>query len=310
MTQNRINIGEISLALSELRDLVDQQRFADYWRAGLLAVSQQLGVAVARLNLVDAYSPSDDHQITVGELAPASLRYLTAWEEALLDSSVDEKDEQTALCVLRGAATFSRLTAPCTALHFRIWAANTLHGVASFVFADGDAATPQTPPLSQSDSDALAAIFQLFATNALHAQRLSVTQTRLDQANILSQISQAITSTLDLRTVFNQATEMVASILNAQAATLFRIDAKRRELVFMIAKGAAAQALEEKRIPLEQGVVGWVAVHGQSLVINNTQESELFNSQIDSQTGFSTRNILCVPLRIQDRTIGVLEVLN
>ncbi|MEZ4619538.1 MAG: GAF domain-containing sensor histidine kinase [Caldilineaceae bacterium] len=187
-------------------------------------------------------------------------------------------------------------------LHIPVSIDSVLHGVASFII---DGAKP-----AATDNEALPALFQLFAANALRAKNLQIARARLDQANLLSQISQAITSSLDLKTVFNQTTEMAASILNAEAATLFSIDMKRRQLLFMIAKGTAAQVLEEKRIPLDQGVVGWVAMNGKPLVVNNTRASDLFNSQVDSQTGFSTNNILCVPLRIQDRTIGVLEVLN
>jgi signal transduction histidine kinase len=312
MTQICVNIGELSLTLSQLRDLVNQQCFAEYWQGGLNAVRQQLGAAAGRLYLVDAQLPRNDDQVTVGEISPTVLEYLIAWEEALLDATAEKEHQQAVLWSVKGVTERNGLVAPQTALHLCLWTATTLQGMATVVFGEtSDGSEPtETLPLTESDSTALATVFQLFAGNGLHAYQLMNTQRRLDQANLLSQISQAITSTLDLHTVFNQATEMAASILNAQAATLFSIDTKQRELVFMIAKGAAAQALEEKRIPIEQGVVGWVAVHGEPLVINNTKESPLFNSTIDSQTGFSTRNILCVPLRIQDRTIGVLEVLN
>lgn len=39
-------------------------------------------------------------------------------------------------------------------------------------------------------------------------------------------------------------------------------------------------------------------------------QSEFWNPDVDMQTGFQTRNILCAPLLVQDRTIDVLEVLN
>jgi signal transduction histidine kinase len=309
MTQNSVNIGDIALALSQLRVLVDQQHFVEYWQAGLTLICQQVDAQAARLYLLDSQSPLNDHQLTVGNLSQASAEFLLYWEEALLDAASDTADEAGALWSMRNELSLNGRIAPHTILHLRLMTASTLQGVVSFVFVENTHAAI-APPLTPSDSDALASIFQLFAANALHAGDLSTTRARLDQANLLSQISRAITSSLDLKTVFNQTTEMAASILNAQAATLFSIDTKRRELVFMIAKGTAALALEEKRIPLDQGVVGWVAVNGQPLVVNNTSDSTHFNSQVDSQTGFSTRNILCVPLRIQDRTVGVLEVLN
>jgi signal transduction histidine kinase len=128
--------------------------------------------------------------------------------------------------------------------------------------------------------------------------------------SLLYTISQAVTSSLEVETVFHQTTELAAHVLNAQAATLYSIDRDNNELVFMIAKGVAAQALEEKRMPLDRGVAGWVATHGKPLIVPLARESPLFNPDVDSQTGFMTRNIVCVPLLMHDRTVGVLQVMN
>ncbi len=313
MTETSVNIGELSLALSRLRVLVDQQRFTDYWQKGLMLIAQELNAQGARLYLIDSHLAVNEHQLTVGIMPQACTEFLITWEKALLDSVNGTTVEEGVLWSIREEPALQSLTAPHTILHLPLVIAGTLQGVASFIFIEENANQCSQGPqdlLPPSEGEALASIFQLFAANAYHALVLSTTRTQLDQANLLSQISQAITSSLDLKIVFNQTTEMAASILHAQAATLFSIDTKRRELVFMIAKGSAALVLEEKRIPLDQGVVGWVAVNGQPLVVNDTSGNKLFNSQVDSQTGFYTRNILCVPLRIQDRTVGVLEVLN
>jgi len=313
MTQNSVNIGELSLALSRLRLLVDQQHFTAYWQAGLTLLLEELNAQAARLYLFGLQLPVEDHPPTVGSMPQHCADFLFGWEEALFATVGDTITQDGAIWSMGDEPTMNELRAPETMLHLPILNGGTLQGVASFVFtrACDDQAYPAPEDLCAADEcAALASIFQFFAAPALYALELSTTRARLDQANLLSQISQAITSSLDLKIVFNQTTEMAASILHAQAATLFSIDTKQRELVFMVAKGAAAHALEEKRIPLEQGVVGWVAVNGKPLVVNNTSENDLFNSQVDSQTGFYTRNILCVPLRIQDRTVGVLEVLN
>ncbi|MCB0124090.1 MAG: GAF domain-containing sensor histidine kinase, partial [Caldilineaceae bacterium] len=321
MTQNCVNIGSLSVALSQLSPLVDQHRFAEYWKTGLQELCDHVGALAARLYLLAAQSPVDDHYVVVGEMPQSCVEFLLGWEEMLLEAEDHGIGEYGPSWSRRSVSACNGLVTSHHILHFPITGGGILQGVASLVFGhdvSSNAATSaqaadgseQILPLSQNDCTAVHANLQFFATHAFHVYHLAETRGRLEQATLLSQISQAITSSLDLKTVFNQTTEMAAATLNAQAATLFTIDTKRRELVFMIAKGAAAQVLEEKRIPLEQGVVGWVAVHGQPLVVNNARESALFDSHVDSQTGFSTRNILCVPLRIQDRTIGVLEVLN
>ena len=209
MTQICVSIGEISLALSQLRDLVNQQRFTEYWEGGLTVVCQHIGAVGARLYLVDAQLPRNDLQVNVGDLLPTQLDYLVAWEEALLDAAAEKEHEQAVVWSVKGITAQRGQVPPLTALHLCLWMANTLQGMATFVFADTaeQPDKPTTQPLTDSDSAALATIFQLFADNGLHAFHLVATQRRLDQANLLSQISQAITSSLDLRNVFNQATE-------------------------------------------------------------------------------------------------------
>ena len=309
-----INVRDLLLPLSRLNELLDQQQFFDYWHNGLALLSQFLTAQGVSLRLLDPSIHLPAGLLRSGVIDGACTLYLDNWEQQLLTD--DDSDELPPRLVWQDLAAESEQ--PTTAatkqstggeapryrvLHVRIIMEHLVQGAISFVLAS-DAS------LTDDQTADLGAAVQLFGANGLRTQSLQSTRTRLDRANLLSQISQAITSSLDLKTVFNQTTELAASILRAQAATLFSIDYKNRELLFMIAKGAAAHALEEKRLPIEQGVVGWVATHGKPLIVNNTHENKLFNSQVDSQTGFFTRNILCVPLRFQERTVGVLEVLN
>jgi signal transduction histidine kinase len=283
----------------QLNHLLDEYCLQEYWQRTVEILCTTVKAKAVSLRLLEQDPLLSSTIIRVGELAPSTITYLEGWEKSAvtaLDSAcytwltVDNNGDSNGECSDR-------------ALHLYIVVEQVLRATMSFIFA-------KEQTLRTLTEDELSGAVHFFAINGLRSQQLHATQKRLDQVHLLYQISQAITSTLDLKTVFHQTTELAASILQAKAATLFSIDTKQRELVFMVTKGAAAQALEEKRIPLTHGVVGWVAMHGQPLIVNNTQKSKLFNSAVDSQTGFSTRNIVCVPLRIQDRTVGVLEVLN
>ncbi|MEZ4729040.1 MAG: GAF domain-containing sensor histidine kinase [Caldilineaceae bacterium] len=267
----------------------------EYWQRGVALLYAALTPQAVSLRLFDADPLLTTNTIRAGELAPSMIAYLENWEKFALSSST--------LSPVLWSTVDENNGNPYHMYHVYIFVEGVTRGTITFFF-------PEKALPTDLDEGELAGIIHFFATNALRAQYLFGTRKQLDQIHLLYQISQAITSTLDLKTVFHQTTELAASILQAQAATLFSIDTKQRELVFMVAKGAAALALEEKRIPITQGVVGWVATHGQPLIVNNTQKSKLFNSAVDSQTGFSTQNIVCVPLRIHDRTVGVLEVLN
>ncbi|MBX3015516.1 MAG: GAF domain-containing sensor histidine kinase [Caldilineaceae bacterium] len=289
------NLSTLFTHLTQLNQLLDEYRLQEYWQQVAERLCVTLSPKALSLRLVDADPLIPSTVIRLGDLSPNLLTFFDGWEQAALTewsgtatawSLVDETDEQGD-----------------RALQVYLVVEQVLRGTITFLFTHECSA-------DLVNTDELTEAIHFLAIHGLRAQHLHATRKQLDQIHLLYQISQAITSTLDLKTVFHQTTEMAASILQAQAATLFSIDTKQRELVFMVAKGAAAQALEEKRIPISHGVVGWVATHGQPLVVNNAQQSKLFNSTVDASTGFSTKNIVCVPLRIHDHTVGVLEVLN
>jgi sigma-B regulation protein RsbU (phosphoserine phosphatase) len=64
------------------------------------------------------------------------------------------------------------------------------------------------------------------------------------------------------------------------------------------------------RMPMKKGIVGRVMETGESHIVKDVHDDPDFNPQVDRDTGFSTRSIMCTPLRIEDRTLGVMQVLN
>lgn len=64
------------------------------------------------------------------------------------------------------------------------------------------------------------------------------------------------------------------------------------------------------RIPIGQGIAGHVATSGTVLNIKNAYEHPLFYPGIDKLTGFKTRNILCFPIRDEEKIVGVAQLCN
>ncbi|CAN5404400.1 hypothetical protein BH10CHL1_BH10CHL1_20540 [soil metagenome] len=294
-----VNVTTLLAAFSHLNVLIEQQQWSDYWQTGLQLFCKQLPAKATSLYLFEP-GPDYGHRITrVGEWSEASLHQLDEWEQALINLPVTLGSAgETPNIALTTTNTDENVI-----WHVQIMVEQIVRGAISFLFDPNSAA-------HDLDQASLDTAVQVFAGNALRAQYLRASRDQLERVNLLYQIAQSVTSSLELKSVFHQTTELAAYVINAEAATLFSIDYDRQELVFMITKGAAAHLLEEQRIPLDSGVVGWVATHGESLVVNDTSQSKFFNSAVDSQTGFTTHDILCVPLRAHDRTIGVLELLN
>jgi ABC-type lipoprotein export system ATPase subunit len=94
-------------------------------------------------------------------------------------------------------------------------------------------------------------------------------------------------------------------LVEAERASLFLVDRERGELWLKVAQEEGGRPLDV-RMPLGRGVAGHVASTGERLRVDDAYAHPLFNPEVDRETGFRTRNILCLP--IHDRSGGVFAV--
>ena len=104
--------------------------------------------------------------------------------------------------------------------------------------------------------------------------------------------------------------EMSAKLLSATDSALFMLDESTNELYASVAKGSKQEALKTVRFKADYGIAGWVAKHGLPRLVNDVSTDSQFYQNVDQMIGFKTRSIIAVPLKVKDRTIGVLEVIN
>jgi len=142
-------------------------------------------------------------------------------------------------------------------------------------------------------------------------RELELVQNRLNELLALQEITLALSQHLENVTlVLHQITATAASTLQAEASSLLLVDEATGELVFDHIYRGSGPELRQKRLRPDEGIAGWVATHGQPLIVNDVGQDHRFASRFDEETGFRTRSILCAPLWARGRVIGVLEVLN
>ncbi len=134
---------------------------------------------------------------------------------------------------------------------------------------------------------------------------------RLENLKECFRVSGLINSSLQLDQVLENIMTTSRSILKADACSLMLVDEKREELVFEVAQGPVANKLKGGgRISKGQGIAGYVYESGEPLLIENAYADSRFNRDFDRITGYRTQTILCVPLKIKERVIGVSQVIN
>src|SRR5215475_2906014 len=97
-------------------------------------------------------------------------------------------------------------------------------------------------------------------------------------------------------------------LFEAEGCSLALLDPATHELAFVTMVGPAQ--VDAFRLPLGQGIAGWVAQTGHGVVCNDVTQDARFFRGVDQQTGYTTRSLLCAPLQQYDGLLGVIEVLN
>lgn len=103
---------------------------------------------------------------------------------------------------------------------------------------------------------------------------------------------------------------IIRDLILVEAGTLFRLDQSDQRLVFELVLGPYSETLSQQRLPLDRGIAGWVASHGEPLLIPDVRQDPRFNQSFDQQTGFQTRAVVCVPLMALGQTCGVIQLIN
>jgi diguanylate cyclase (GGDEF)-like protein len=120
----------------------------------------------------------------------------------------------------------------------------------------------------------------------------------------------ALASNREPKTVLRLILDHVKTMIRCEAWSLFVIDSITQDLVFDIVGGPKARRLKGLRIKPGQGIVGWAAEHGKSVMVADARKDPRFLEDIDRATGFRTRTILCVPIFRKKKPVAVLEMIN
>jgi len=122
--------------------------------------------------------------------------------------------------------------------------------------------------------------------------------------------AKALTSTLKLEEVLDTLMQLVAELLGPENWSLMLIDEEKQELYFEIVVGEAAPAIRHLRLPVGEGIAGWVAAKREPLVVSRVADDERFCDRMDEAITFQTESILAVPLEYAGRVLGVMEMVS
>jgi two-component system, NtrC family, sensor histidine kinase KinB len=135
-------------------------------------------------------------------------------------------------------------------------------------------------------------------------------QRRSAELATLNDIAVAVTSSLNTREVYHLVMEKINEYFRVDAGSLLMRDEERDELVFVMTLEAGEEKLFGVRIPRGQGIVWSVAESQRYEIVNDVRHDPRFFREVSESVGYEVRNLICVPIVVKGRTIGVIELLN
>ena len=125
-----------------------------------------------------------------------------------------------------------------------------------------------------------------------------------------NQASQALNSSLNLDHVLVTVLEEVRGLMDVVGSSIWLTDSETGDLICRQATGAYGETLRGWRLAPGEGLAGWVARHGKSLISQDTYTDKRHYKEVDLCIGRDMHSVLTVPLRIKGDVIGAVQVVD
>lgn len=134
-----------------------------------------------------------------------------------------------------------------------------------------------------------------------------------DRLALLYHLSQTFNSSLDLSEVLNRVLDEVIVAIHAERGFVMLVEPgpgrAEERLAFRVARGMDQTTIDEPRFQISRSVVERAALEGQPILTSNAQSDARFSMRTSVMI-LGLRSILCVPLKIHERVLGVIYVDN
>jgi diguanylate cyclase (GGDEF)-like protein len=139
--------------------------------------------------------------------------------------------------------------------------------------------------------------------NALMKQAVHGNQSVL---SVVTDFSQAIGAQLESAGLYRAILMKTAELAGAEQASLMIFDETSQELSIKCVKGLNEKIVQNLRVKPGQGIAGLVFETGRSLLVTNVDQDPRFTER--QRARYKTKSLICVPLRIDQRKIGVINL--
>jgi HD-GYP domain-containing protein (c-di-GMP phosphodiesterase class II) len=133
----------------------------------------------------------------------------------------------------------------------------------------------------------------------------------VDRLSRLYAIVRSLNSITDLDRLLAQILASAAQMVDARGGFLMLTDDDGQKLKCEVTSGVATAGLKGAILPVDDRTVpGMVASQGKPFVENDVPNSPYFSGQRNGKGRSNINKLVCVPLKVQDRITGVVQVID
>ena len=154
---------------------------------------------------------------------------------------------------------------------------------------------------------------RLIKENQISAERVRLKydlSVALRETRVFEEISKALTSSLELTGILSKIMDKVKEITKAEAWSVLMVDQETGELVIEKTNARKKKETEKIRLKMGEGISGWVAREGVPVVLPDVTKDKRFIGRIDKAIHLKTKSLICVPVKIHEQVLAVLELIN
>ncbi|MDY6933232.1 MAG: SpoIIE family protein phosphatase [Spirochaetota bacterium] len=126
----------------------------------------------------------------------------------------------------------------------------------------------------------------------------------------ISAVNKKINSSMELPELLTGILDLAKGLVKSESSSILLHEADTGDLIFDVVLCEKGYSLKGEKVPVGKGIAGYAAKTGKSLIVNDVQNDPRFFRGIDNKSSFTTQHILCVPMKVRGKLIGVLEVVN
>jgi putative methionine-R-sulfoxide reductase with GAF domain len=169
---------------------------------------------------------------------------------------------------------------------------------------------PRMPRLSASPANPKSPLVSTLAEGFAKREEPVATAAPADLAERLFDLSTDLYGADSGRAACRQALDILMQLVPCEAGSVLTGTRDHGELTFVAAAGPAAAKILGQKMHFGRGVVGASFDLGITILVQDVTRDDRHLPRFDEQTGFTTRSVLCVPLRQENAVFGALELIN